>query len=98
MISKILVLNNTTRLIATFKNWNKQPADPQSITFSIYDNNTKEKISEVAIPPENRMDVGVYYYDYIPDKLGAFIYEWLGVIDGTPAVKRDVFAVRLLQQ
>lgn len=86
-------LGNTVRLIAQFKDWDGNPVDPVLIKVVFYDTQFK-KISEHSIGPANRLDTGSYYFDYVPDTVGTFFYEWYAEIDGLPSLKRASLTVR----
>lgn len=75
-----------------FYDWENQLADPTIVKLIIYDRNYA-KLNEISIPPSSRLDVGSYYYDYVLEQTGIFVYEWYAELDGKPSLQRNRFTV-----
>lgn len=94
-MSKPYQAGNTIRLRAKFKGWDDEPLDPGLVKVLIYDGAWK-KLREEPLGPANRIDVGYYYFDFVPDRAAAHIIEWYGEIDGLPSLKREQIQVKRL--
>jgi hypothetical protein len=81
------IIGDTIRLKASFYNYSGALTDPDSVTVKIYTDIGPIQIETGAATKEA---TGVYYYDYtIPaDINGALVYEFAGILDGTPTVGR----------
>ena len=84
---------NTARLLATFKDWDDQPIDPASVKVIIFDRKW-QKLQDNDLGPGNRLDVGSYFYDFVPDDTGTYYIEWQGRIEGLPSLHRSTVIVR----
>lgn len=81
------IKGNTIRLKVKFHTWDGIPADPQDVILRIYSWD-KEQIGEDIIP--NRIDIGVYEYDYtLPMKNDRIYCEFSGLLEGKPIVARN---------
>lgn len=78
----------TIKFLATYYNWKGDLIDPESLTFSIYDNRFLP-VSTFPVTTANRLSLGQYYYLWIPETTGTFIYEWKGIINEKPSLRRD---------
>lgn len=78
---------NTVRLSVEFKDWDGANVDPESLKLIIYDYQYS-KVSEQTVRDSNKTSKGNYYYDYVFEKDGGYIYEWKGMIQGLPSLIR----------
>jgi hypothetical protein len=63
--------------------------DPESVTFTVYDQMKRIVSAAVSIPNTYRKSVGYYEYPYvIPNGAGSITLEIVGVIEGNPMVTR----------
>lgn len=84
---------NTVRLLATFKDWDGVPIDPDIVKVIIY-NRQWQQVLDFELGPGNRVETGQYFYDHVPEQAGTFYVEWHGRIDGQPSLHRDTLTVR----
>ncbi|OUS70312.1 hypothetical protein B1748_29190 [Paenibacillus sp. MY03] len=84
---------NTVRLMATFRDWDDDPIDPDIVKVIIYDRKWQQ-LSDNELGPGNRIETGQYFYDHMPDQTGTFYVEWHGRISGQPSLYRDTLTVR----
>ena len=94
-MSKYYQIGNTVRLISEFKDWDGSLVDPVLIKIILYDSQFR-KIEENSIGAANKIEIGKYYFDYVPQITGTIFYEWYGVIDGLPSLKRGTLITRLI--
>lgn len=87
--------NNTIRFTANFKDWDNVDVDPALIKFILYDSRYN-KLDEYSIGQANKLSVGNYYFDFVANDVGNFVYEWYSEIGGTPSVKRARFSVIIM--
>jgi hypothetical protein len=85
-----IIIGDTIRLKATFYNYSGALADPDSVTAKIYSHIGQILLATGAATKES---TGVYYYDYtVPaDVPGLIVYEFSGMMDGTPTAGRATF-------
>ena len=82
---------NTVRLIAEFKDFDGILTDVMFPKVTIYDYRYN-KISEILLNEDNKLDVGKYFYDFVTDsKPKRIIYEFSGELDGSPTLDRHSF-------
>lgn len=81
---------NTVRLTALFYDWQDVPADPDSVTLTIYNRQWEQVTQLTAI----REDVGVYYADWIAAEVGTHYGEWSGMLAALPCLYREPIVVR----
>lgn len=80
---------DTVRLKVYFKTFDSQSIDPTDIKLTIYDID-KNLIEEIVIDDTYKLDVGVYFCDYVPDsELNEFIFEFAGMVNNKPILARD---------
>lgn len=94
MEQKILV-GNTVRLEANFKDFGGLPVNPQIVKIRIY-NQKFEVINEVSVPFKQGSPTGSFTFDYIvPQNFlnQRVYYEWYGEISGSPSLNRGSFKV-----
>jgi hypothetical protein len=84
---------NTIRLLATFKDWSGEVIDPDFVQVIVYDRQW-QKINEQELGPDNHVETGKYFFNYVPERSGTFYFEWHGRIDGQPSLFRDTLIVR----
>jgi hypothetical protein len=86
-------MGNTVRLTAQFSDWDGNPVDPALIKVKFYDTRFK-LLEEHSVGAANKLDVGSYYFDYVPQVPDTIYYEWYAEIDGLPSLKRESLTVR----
>lgn len=84
-----VVMGDTIRLCAEFRDWNGELSDPDNVELTIYDQN-KNKI--VTLNPDKE-DTGIYFYDYTIELNDSvpITFEYKGILSGTPATRRKSF-------
>jgi hypothetical protein len=94
MDEQVYQRGDTIRLTCTFYNFDNVAVDPSEVKMIIYDS-TYTKTSETILNSSNRTGTGIYFYDYFADvtKDTKIIYEWHGIIEGTPSIKRGSFNI-----
>lgn len=81
----------TVRLTCKFYDPNGFLTTPTSVKLTFYDYRY-QIISEINLNATNTLEEGVYFYDYTTDaEEMKYIFEWHGMIDGFPSIKRDSF-------
>jgi hypothetical protein len=92
----IVTAGDTTRLKATFKDWDNLPVDPTTLTFTAYDEDmTVETGFPVTLGTEHKVSTGVYQYDYTTSSVpGTYLAEFKGTASGTAVVRRLRLEVR----
>lgn len=86
----------TVRFEARFYNFDGTPIDPDAIKVIIY-NQKYEVITTIDINSNNKLGVGYYYYDYVTEnKEQKIYYEWNGMINQKPALKRGSFMTKFM--
>ncbi|MED4374309.1 hypothetical protein P9274_00995 [Schinkia azotoformans] len=80
---------DTVRLKVHFKTFTGESIEPTDIKLTIYDS-TKTQIEQFILDDTYKLDVGVYFYDYLlPANLDLIIYEFAGVYNNKPILVRD---------
>ena len=71
--------------------------DPTSVEVNIYDTMKNQAIYTKLLEEQHKRSEGVYEFSYVvPDGRGHLIYEFLGIIDGNPAVARGIIERSLM--
>lgn len=84
------LINDTVRLKVFFKTFGGTAIDPTNITLKIYDDKQQE-IESINIDDTNKLDVGIYFYDYIiPSGKGDIYFEFAGLVNDLPIVTRKL--------
>jgi len=96
-LASIYLKGNTIRVQATFADFDGNATDPEVIKFITYDNKYT-KLSEITLSSANKVDTGIYYYDYtIPNNVGkSYYYEFYGEIGGNPTLNRREFSAKFV--
>jgi hypothetical protein len=83
---------NTVRLECTFKDFNGTLVNPETVRVTFYDYRYNVLL-QLNLGTNNHLETGVYFYNYTTpsDKENRIIYEWQGVINGVPSLKRGSF-------
>lgn len=67
---------DTVRLIVKFRNFDGKAIDPTDAKLKIF-SESEQTIEEIQLNDTNRLEVGVFYFDYIvPVGEGNLIYEF----------------------
>lgn len=86
----------TVRLSCTFSNFDNEKVDPDLVKVIIYDKQYKA-LKTIIITPENRLNVGEYFYDYTTEAQTQVVYyEWYGEIAGKPTLKRGYITTKFI--
>jgi hypothetical protein len=95
MVMTKFLLGTTLKFTAVFYNWDGTLIDPSEITFTIYDYAFQVVGEAHPVTSLNRVSLGNYFWLWVPavGDTGTFIYEWKGIINGTPSIRRDTFMV-----
>ncbi|WP_003545433.1 hypothetical protein [Desulfotomaculum nigrificans] len=84
------LINDTVRLKVNFKTFDGTAVDPTNITLKIYDDK-KQLIETISIDDTNKLNVGVYFYDYIiPSGEEDLYIEFQGLLNNKPIVTRKI--------
>lgn len=87
---------NTITLEAEFRDKANALIDPTIVKVIFY-NADHKKLNEVVIPPEGRISLGKYFYNYVaPYGLSSVVYEWYGEIAGFPSIGRSAISLNFL--
>jgi hypothetical protein len=83
---------NTVYLECTFKDINGIKVNPDNVKVIFYDYRYTV-IQEILLDDSNIIETGVYFFNYITpnDDEKRFIYEWQGIVNGFPSLKRGSF-------
>lgn len=95
-MSILIQAGNTVRFTCKFYGVNGMPTNPTTVRLTLYDYHYNQ-ISVFDITEANRLDVGSYFYDYTTaSEEKKYIFEWYGLIDGLPSIRRDTFTTFFL--
>lgn len=84
----MILTGDTVRLKVHFKTFTGQAVNPVNISLRIYDD-AKNLIEEIPIDDTHKLDVGIFYYDYVPaSELNEFIFEFAGSYNNKPILSR----------
>jgi hypothetical protein len=91
-IGNVYQAGNTVRLECIFKDMDGVKVNPTNVKIIFYDYRYV-LIEEFLLGIENQGETGVYYYNYVTpkDDEKRIIYEWQGIINGFPSLKRGSF-------
>jgi hypothetical protein len=83
---------NTVHLECIFKDLNGIKVDPDNVKIIFYDYRYVV-LSEFLLDVNNRSEIGVYFFNYVTpnDEEKRIIYEWQGIVNGFPSLKRGSF-------
>lgn len=87
---------NTVRFTVTFTDFDKNPVEPDTALFKVFNRRREELSSNPMIKApsiEGDDRVGVYYYYYTPIEDGEYTVEMYGIIDNKPALIRKKIKV-----
>lgn len=84
-MSQTILLHNTLRIDAEFRNFDGALTDPDGSVATIkwYDADWNVLTREV-LPVANRFSLGVWRYHFVPTSEGVFHHIWSGSIAGKP--------------
>lgn len=84
-----MIQGDTIQLRVYFKDFKGVTVDTENVTLTIYDKQ-QEIIEQFILDDTNRLDLGVFYYDYTPaSELDEFIFEFAGSYLNKPILARD---------
>lgn len=87
-------VGDTVRLKCHFRTFNGNSVEPTNVTLTIYDDQ-KQIIENINLDDTNKLDVGVYFYDYvIPDGNSDLVYEFAGTYNNKPILARGEIKVK----
>jgi len=85
---------DTIRLECTFYDFSGEKVDPEYVNIIIYDSRYNELFKGEGL---SKGSVGEYFYDYTTEKKEQRLYyEWYGMIDGKPSLKRGEFMTKFI--
>lgn len=90
-----IVKGDTVRFTVQFRDWDGNPARPESVTFRVY-NQKWETIYETLLGDNQDLGFGAFYFDYTLNELGLINAEFVGQLQGTPALKRIQIPVSMV--
>lgn len=87
---------NTVRLTCKFYDPNGFLTSPTTLRLIIYDYRYR-KLEEFTVPLTNQLETGTFYYDFTTSgNEQKYIFEWNGLVDGLPSIKRDAFTTQFM--
>lgn len=87
---------DTVRLQCHFKSFEGKPIDPEDVRLTIYKSD-QTQVKQFILDDTNKIDVGIYYYDYTPAvELNEFIFEFGGMVNNHPIIARDIVQVKFV--
>lgn len=96
-MSNIYLSGSTIRIKATFTDFDNIKIDPDLVKIIFYDDKYTKK-SEFVLGEDNRLELGVYYFDYtLPSESynnKKFYYEFYGEYHGKIFLNRESFLVK----
>lgn len=86
----MVVIGDTIRIKATFKDWAGRDIDPDEPRFRAYNMDDKQTpVVDYDLQSQNRVGVGIFEIDYtVPDGNGFLVLEISGMVGGMPQVTR----------
>ena len=89
------IANNTIRLRAEFKTFDDTYGDPTGLTFTVYDAFGVEITSSVTLTSANKIDTGIYEYDYlVPRGHRVIRCEFSGILEATRITGVETITVK----
>ncbi|MGG1690587.1 hypothetical protein ABDH65_11055 [Heyndrickxia ginsengihumi] len=89
-----MLQGDTIRLKCHFKTFDGVLVDPSDVKLTIYKSD-QTQIEQIPLDDTNRLDVGVYFYDYTPaSELSEFIFEFAGSVNNKPILSRGKVEVK----
>ncbi|MEB2264150.1 hypothetical protein LAV77_04990 [Priestia megaterium] len=86
---------DTVRLQVKFRDFNDIAVNPTNIKLTTYDTN-KNQIDQININDTNKVDVGVYFYDYVlPVNKTEIIFEFKGTHNEKPILTRGNIPIKI---
>jgi len=89
-MTESIELGNEVRFKATYKDADGAITDPSNPKITIYDENNAIKV-DGATP--NKVEDGIYYYDYEPDSVGNWLVKWEGEISTLDTIEKVRFII-----
>jgi len=91
-----MLSGDSIRLKVNFKTFTGQPVNPVNLTLTIY-KTEQTQIEQFTLDDTNKLDVGVYFYDYVPaSELNEFIFEFAGTYNDKPILSRGQVKVKFI--
>jgi len=91
-----MLSGDSIRLKVNFKTFTGQPVNPVNPTLTIY-KTEQTQIEQFTLDDTNKLDVGVYFYDYVPaSELNEFIFEFAGTYNDKPILSRGQVKVKFI--
>jgi len=86
-------VGDTVRLKVKFRTFNGNAVDPLDVNLRVLDGDNYQEVETVAITNDNKVDVGVYEYDYVIPygESDTLIYEFSGTHNNKPILSRGRF-------
>lgn len=86
---------DTVRLQVKFRDFNDFAVNPTDIKLTTYDIN-KNQIDQISINDTNKVDVGVYFYDYVlPEDETEIVFEFKGTHNEKPILTRGNIPIKI---
>lgn len=92
-VIEVYEVDNTIRFEAIFSDFNDNIVTPTLINFKVYNSKYMILNTYSVNLVDNKIAIGNYFFDYTPDKIGVFYYEWYAEILGNVAITRVLFNV-----
>ena len=88
-------IGDTVRLKVKFRTFNGNAVDPLDVKLRVLNGNDYQEIDTVDITDDNKIDVGVYEYDYVIPygESETLIYEFSGTHNDKPILSRGRFDI-----
>jgi hypothetical protein len=85
------LMKNTVRLIGQFYNFSGILSNASDISIDISEERTNVPIIQVSGSEITLDSIGKYHYDFtIPLGTGNILYEWSGLLEGSPITNRGI--------
>lgn len=87
------LIGDSVRLRVRFRTFNGNAVDPTDVTLRILDGNDYSEIESISSADINKIDVGVYEYDYVvpSGESESLVYEFSGSFNSKPILSRGCF-------
>ncbi|WEZ10154.1 ZmpA/ZmpB/ZmpC family metallo-endopeptidase-related protein [Priestia flexa] len=85
---------DTIRLKVNFRDFDNQSVNPSDVKLTIYDTD-KQTIESIELNDTNKIDEGVYFYDYVlPDDKREVTFEFRGIHNEKPILTRGTIPIK----
>lgn len=103
-----VIAGSTIRLQCEFRNWPDTSgatgtlSDPSDLRIDIYSPRKEILLDREALDISNRVSQGIFFYDfkttremlrYVDNKRCIVVYEFVGMLDGTPIIGQGRFEI-----